>query len=129
MRRETWSVSTESSSIQQTTLSSRSRFSRPGYHRARSTLFSFTLSFPSQRSLRPRARFSRSLSSTLDWTERLLFQARERPRTKCFPGRLSRRLGRLSTNNPRRVPRSKVRYTTNGAGSDLESRQGASRPH
>lgn len=47
----------------------------------------------------PCGRFSRSLSSTLDWTERLLFQARERPltprstlpsRTKCFPGRLAR---------------------------------------
>lgn len=37
--------------------------------------------------------------------------------------------GRLSTNNPQRVPRSEVRYTTSEAGSDLESRQGASRPH
>lgn len=41
---------------------------------------------------RSRGRFSRSLSSTLDWTERLLFQAKERPRAKCFPGRLARRL-------------------------------------
>jgi hypothetical protein len=65
---------------------------------------------PSRASPTKRGRSSRSLSSTLDWTERLLFQAREQPdpplpppaappapchpcrrRAKCFPGRLAAR--------------------------------------
>jgi len=42
---------------------------------------------PSRAPPTKRGRSSRSLSSTLDWTERLLFQAREQPAPLLFPPR------------------------------------------
>lgn len=121
--------STESSSIQQTTLSSRLRFSRPGYHLVLSFhSFSFVSRFPPSISSP-----SRPFLSLVIFHARLdgafIVSSERAPPNEMFSRSSRASSGRLSTNNPQRVPRSKVRYTTNGAGSDLESRQRASRPH
>lgn len=124
-RRETWSVSQFHRIVLDLTNNSflplSLRFSRPSY-----PFRSF--------SSRPRVSLpSRPLLSLVIFHARLdgafIVSSERAPPNEMFSRSSRASSGRLSTNNPRRVPRSEVRYTTSEAGSDLESRQGASRPH